>query len=374
MRVSRRRFIKGCAASLLAFHQIKRQAFAQAVGESGLKDLYKDDFLVGTMIPAESFMREDKTFTALLTREFNSIATDNIFKWDHIHPTEIHWNWAYADSFIEFGEAHNVHTLGHTLLWHAQLPMGLFVDRPDKPINRDSLLKKIETHITTIVDRYKGRMNAWDVVNEAVDEGKGWVQSPWFRTIGPDYMEYAFNYAREADPKATLIYNDFNMWLPEKRDFVVNLLKEYKKKNVPIDVIGMQGHFGLTYPDLSELEKSIEAYAAQGMRIHFTELEVDVLPPVPPGEYPDYVPELDPYKDSLPDKVGDQLSRRYEEIFKMFLRHRDKIDRVTFWGTSDDESWKNDFPINGRTNYPLLFDRRRQPKKAYEAVVTLKAK
>lgn len=378
MRFSRRQLLITSAAGLASLPLLKTRALARALEETGLKDVFKKDFLIGTAIAAATFKNNDVEKLNLIAREFNSITAENEMKWERVRPELDTWDWRIADQFVKFGQDNNMHILGHVLVWHSQVPAAVFTDADGKPLDRKALLKRMENHISTLVGRYKGRINAWDAVNEAIDEDKGWRKSKWLEIIGPDFLEKAFHYAHDVDPEAQLLYNDYNMHNPGKREFLVNAIKEYKKKGVPIHGVGMQGHVGLGYPDLAEFEKSIIAYAKQGMRVHITELDVDVLPiawehtGAEISTLYEARDELNPYTKGLPEKVEQQLSERYVELFKLFLKHRDKIDRVTFWGTGDADSWKNDFPVRGRTNYPLLFDRQLKRKDAYHAVTSLK--
>ncbi len=369
--LSRRRFLKS-GGLLLTVGVLLRTGSVFAAAERQLRDAFQDDFLMGTMIDPVVYLREGSELAGVVAREFNSLTAGNIFKWDHIHPTEKHWNWAHADAFVEFGEKYRMHLVGHPLVWHAQLPIGLF-DNPAKPGQTPAILtEKLQQHITRIVDRYRGRIHVWDVVNEAIAEDGNWYDNHWYQKLGPGYIASSFRWAREADPAAKLLYNDFNLWDERKRNKTVEMIKFFKSEGVPIDGIGIQGHMGLNYPDLKELENSIEAFSREGLEVHISELEVDVLPTVPIGEFPQYRSELDPYKDGLPKEVDQKLAQRYKDIFSSLIKYRDNIQRVTLWGVSDDRSWKNDFPVPGRTNYPLLFDRNRQPKRAYDAVIKLK--
>lgn len=374
---SRRQFLLS-SASLAALANLKACAIHKAAQATGLKDYYKDDFLVGTAISNQTLETQNRTLLDLISREFNAITAENTMKAGLIQPREGEWRWELPDRFVQFGVENNMTLVGHVLVWHSQTPEDLFVEPSGERVSRERLLGKMQDHIQTVMNRYKGQIAIWDVVNESINEDKGWRKSPWYEIIGPEFQERAFQLAHEADPSAQLLYNDYNMHNPGKRDFLVNLIKDYKRRGVPIHGVGLQSHVGLDYPDLNEFEKSIEAYAAQGMRIHLTELEVDVLPVAwehTGAEISDdfeYSDELNPYADGFPPDMEDKLTDRYVELFKLFLKHRDKIDRVTFWGTHDGESWKNDFPVVGRTNYPLLFDRQLQPKPAYYAVKNLK--
>jgi len=378
MTITRRQFVLQSAATVAALSTLKMRALAEAINETGLKDLYKNDFYFGTAIGASKIKASDPGFMGLVAREFSSATMENDMKWERIHPEEAVWRWDLADKFVEFAEKNNMYTVGHVLVWHSQVPQWVFEHASGKPISQKALLARMQDHIGTLAGRYKERIHAWDVVNEAVDEGKGWRKSPWFNILGEGFMDSAFQFAHEAAPKAHLIYNDYNMHNPEKRQFVVDYIRKAKKRGVPIQGVGLQGHVGLSYPNIKEFEASIEAYAAEGMRVHITEFDMDVLPVAWEHMGAEistnfaYSEQLNPYVNGLPEKVERQLNERYVEYFKLFLKHRDKIERVTMWGTGDSESWKNDFPVKGRTNYPLLFDRDYKRKSCYHAIADLK--
>lgn len=352
------------------------RAFSEAIAEVGLKDHFRGDFKIGTAIGTHLIQDMPPRYEALLRREFNSVTMENAMKWEEIRPRSRKWQWDAPDKFVNFAGDAGMYVVGHVLVWHSQVPDWVFKNVFGRPASRKALLNDMNNHIEQLVGRYKGRVHAWDVVNEAVDDGD-WRKSQWYNIIGPDFMEHAFHFAHDVDPKAHLLYNDYSMSDPKKRAFVVDFLRRYKKQGVPIHGVGMQGHIGLDYPDLEEFEKSIIAYAAEGMRVHITELDIDVLPAA--GEHMGaeistefkYSDELNPYADGLPKNVERQLADRYAELFKMLIKHKDKIERVTFWGTGDGESWKNDWPVKGRTNYPLLFDRQYDKKLAYHRIVSL---
>lgn len=376
MPISRRRFTS-LAAAVTAM-TIRSGAVHAAARESGLKDAFKGDFLIGTAINRRTLEGDDPTQRNLIAREFNSITAENSMKWMEIHPEEGRWNWAPADQFVDFGTEHGMRIVGHTLVWHSQMPRSVFLDESGNPVSRERLAARMENHIATVVGRYRNRIGIWDVVNEAIDEDeKGWRQTQWFKILGPTYMERAFQLAHDADPKAHLIYNDYNEHNPGRRAFLVERIRDYKRRGIPIHGVGFQGHIGLDYPDLREYEASIEAIAAQGLKVHVTELEVDVLPR--PSAFTGaeisavekYADKLNPYVDGLPKEVEQEQIDRYKRFFELLLKHRDKIERVTFWGMHDGESWKNNFPVRGRTNYPLLFDRKLNKKPVYDAVAAL---
>lgn len=373
--ISRRDFIGKTSLTVAGLALLKSRALASALESAGLKDLYKDDFLIGAAVGAYTLSRNDTQLLDIVKHDFNSITAENAFKWQPINPSEGKWNFEMPDRFVEFAKENNIYLQGHNLVWHSQVPRSIFVDESGKQVTREVLLKRMENHITTLVGRYKGRIPGWDVVNEAITP-EGWRKSQWYNIIGPDFMERAFQLAHETDPKAHLVYNDYNMDDKQKREFVVNVIRDYKKRGVPINGIGMQAHIHLDSPPISEMEASIEAFGAEGMQVDLTELDVDVLPSrtrsANISDTEAYQKELNPYTDGLPKEVDDKLTKRYEDLFKMLLKHHDIVGRVTFWGVSDDLSWKNNFPVRGRTNYPLLFDRQRQPKNCYKAIAALK--
>ncbi|MCL4125804.1 UNVERIFIED_CONTAM: hypothetical protein GTU68_021404 [Idotea baltica] len=246
---------------------------------------------------------------------------------------------------------------GHTLVWHSQLSS--FINDITDSTEMSNALK---THIEAVAGRYKGKTYSWDVVNEAVEWNGELRESVFLKAMGEDYLSFAFKTAAAVDPNADLYYNDYSMADTQKRDGVIKMIKKIQANGAKIDGIGMQAHWSLDYPSLQEIEKSIEQYAALGLKIAITELDIDVLP------HPDGISDVD----GLPDDIAEKQAKRYADIFALFLKHKDKIDRITFWGVNDGNSWKNNFPVNGRTNYPLLFDRENQKKKAYEAIIALK--
>ena len=370
--LTRRHLLAGSAAAL-AMAQCR--AIRTATSETGLRDVFP--FKLGTAIPTRLMRAGDPQYLDLVGREFSAVTLENAMKWEEIHPEPDTWNFEVADAFVQFAEKHQQYAVGHVLVWHSQVPEAVFKNESGALISRAELLTRMESHIDTLAGRYAGRISAWDVVNEAVDESRGLRLSPWLRGIGEDYLAFAFKFARAADTKAALIYNDYNMHDPQKRAFVVDMVEDLQRRRAAPDAIGMQGHVGLDYTDIKEFEASIKAFKKLGLRVHITEFDVDVLPVA--WEFMgaeistnfEYSDQLNPYADGLPDEVQQRLTERYVEWFKLFLKYRDVIDRVTLWGTSDAESWKNDFPVRGRTNYPLLFDRNYAPKPAYKALLAL---
>lgn len=345
--------------------------------EITLKEAFSDAFLMGTALNGRQIFGMDASGQELALREFNAVTAENVMKWEVIHPEPGVYNFEAADAMIDLAEENEMFIVGHTLVWHSQVPDWVFYDEEGERLTRDALLERMKDHIDTVVGRYKGRVQGWDVVNEAILDDGSMRETMWYEIIGEDYIVKAFEYTHEADPDAELYYNDYSLEIPAKRDGTVRLIEYLQENGAPITGVGTQGHFSLDFPTLDNIEKTIVDFAALGVDVMVTELEIDVLPPA--FEYSgadvdmtaELRDELNPYADGLPDAVQNQLTDRYRDIFEMYLKHQDKLTRVTFWGVTDGDSWKNNWPVPGRTNYPLLFDRNGEPKPAYHAIVDL---
>ncbi len=348
-------------------------SFAQKAPVS-LKSVYQEDFLIGTALGTEHILEKNEKANTLIKREFNAITPENIMKSQIIHPTPNRYDFTLADKYVECGQKNQMYIVGHTLVWHSQLPPFVF-----KMKNTDSVRIFMTEHINTVAGRYAGKINSWDVVNEALNEDGTLRKSVFLNTLGEGYIKEAFDLAAQADPKAALYYNDYNIEQPAKRKGAIELIKKLQASGTKIDGVGIQGHWSIKTLNLKDIEESIIEFSKLGIKIAFTELDLTVLPNPWDLRGADVnqrfaeSPEMNPYKDSLPDSVQTALADRYTDLFKLFLKHRDKISRITFWGVDDSHSWLNGFPIRNRTNYPLLFDRALEPKKAYQAVLNVKA-
>ncbi|WP_111309395.1 endo-1,4-beta-xylanase [Confluentibacter sediminis] len=338
-----------------------------------LRNVYEDAFYIGTAINKFQIDESDSVMAGIVGREFSSITAENEMKSMQIHPTKDSFNYEYPDKFVALGEKYNMFIHGHTLVWHSQLSSWI---RSIK--DSTEMAEALKNHIQTIVGRYKGRVNSWDVVNEALNEDGTLRQSVFLNTMGEDYLALAFKWTSETDPKADLYYNDYNMANAEKRKGAIKMVKNIIDKGIKVDGIGMQGHWHLNTPSLEDIEQSILDYSALGVKVAITELDISVLPNPDELVGADIAQNfqnsevMNPYTKGLPDSIQVKLANRYKDIFKIFLKHKDKISRVTFWGVSDGQSWLNGFPVRGRTNYPLLFDRQLKPKSAYDSIIALK--
>ena len=339
-----------------------------------LKDTFRDAFVVGAAINADQITGKDARGDAIILQQFNSISPENVMKWEVIHPRPDAYDFTLADKYVEFGLKNHMFIVGHNLCWHNQTPSWVFKDEKGNPITREELLQRLHDHIQTVVGRYKGKIDSWDVVNEALNEDGTLRQSPWMKIIGEDYIIKAFQYAHEADPNVQLNYNDYNLETPAKRKGAIALVKKLQAAGVPIAVVGDQAHLHLDHPSAEAEESTVVELAAAGVKVAITELDIDVLPSAW-GHTADVSlniqqdAKLNPYPKGLPDSVEKALAKEYADLFAVYWKHRDVINRVTFWGVTDGDSWLNDWPVKGRASYPLLFDRDGKPKPAFESVL-----
>lgn len=366
------RLVAGAALVATACGHSQRAAVAPA---ATLKGAFRDAFRVGAAVNENQFSERDARAIALIKAQFNTITPENALKWESVHPRPGTYDFSAPDRYVAFGEKNGMFVIGHTLVWHSQTPRWVFQDANGKPVSRDTLLARMRDHIHTVVGRYKGRIKGWDVVNEALNEDGTLRRSPWLTIIGDDYIAKAFQFAHEADPAAELYYNDYSVENAAKRNGAVRLIAGLKAQGVPVAAIGLQGHDKMDWPTPAQQESTIVALARLGVKVNITELDVDVLPPAiqtrtaDVGQRAELDPRTNPYTGGLPDAMQQALAARYAALFTVFVKHQDVIDRVTFWGVGDGDSWLNNWPVRGRVSYPLLFDRQDNPKPAFEAVV-----
>jgi endo-1,4-beta-xylanase len=344
-----------------------------------LREVFGNDFRMGAALSWDQISGREPDGLALVEKHFNTITPENILKWEVVHPEPGRYDFEAADRYVTFGEKHSMFIVGHCLVWFHQTPGWVFQDDSGKPLGREPLLGRMKDHIFTVMGRYKGRIHAWDVVNEATTAEGGFRKSKWLEIIGEDYVQRAFEYARQADPAAQLYYNDYDVEKPAKCEGVIRLIRSLQSKGIRVDGIGTQGHWFLDYPSREEIETSFVNLSQLGVKLMVTELDVGVLPFFPVDAPMVELTSFDlatqkkhnPYPDGLPEAVQATLARRYAEIFSLFHKHRDKINRVTFWAVHDGQSWRSYLPIRGRADYPMLFDRQFKPKPAFWAVVEM---
>jgi len=353
--------------------------------ESFLKDAYEDIFLIGAAVNEAIVSGDDAEARQIVIEHFNTITAENVLKAEPLKPEPGVYDFTAADQFVEFGEEHDLFIVGHTLVWHNQTPDWFFHDEDGEPNTPEAQIEQMRSHIEEVAGRYAGRIDAWDVVNEVIAEDGSYRPTTWVNSFGDgdEMVKNAFRLADEYAPDAALYYNDFNAWRPEKRDGIMRLVRMLQEEDIRIDGVGIQGHWGLNYPKNEYIEAAIDSFSTLGVKVMVTELDIDVLPLTREGQIigtaftdsqfqlEEFQKYLNPYTDGLPDDVQQQLTDRYEEIFQIFYDNRDKVDRITLWGVHDEMSWKNDYNVPGRTNYPLLFDRDYQPKPAVDAILRI---
>ena len=342
-----------------------------------LKDALKGKFFIGAALNTNQIWEKDTADVDIIKRHFSAIVPENCMKSMYLQPNEGEFFFDDADKFVEFGERNGMWITGHCLIWHSQLPAWFCVDENGENVSPEVLKERMKNHIHTIVGRYKGRIHGWDVVNEAILDDGSYRQSKFYEILGEEFIPLAFQYAHEADPNAELYYNDYNEWHVDKRESIVKLIHSLKERGIRIDAIGMQGHIGMENPSLSEYEAAILAYTNAGVNVMVTEFDLSILPAARRetgaeiSTNIDYEQQLNPYTEGVPEEAMLAWTNRMLDFFKLFLKYEDKFTRVTMWGVSDGGSWKNNFPVRGRTDYPLLFDRNHQPKPIVEKIIKL---
>ena len=365
--------IKYKCTSLVIITSLSLLSCGYSQKSASLKESFKKDFLIGTALNAKQIEEKEPNAAVLVPQQFNCITPENIMKAEVIHPQWDRYNFDLADKIVEYGKKYNIKVNGHTLIWHSQLPV--FARSIQGP---DSFKLFFTNHINTVAGRYSGKVFSWDVVNEALNEDGSMRKSIFLDKLGDDFITDAFRLTQAASPNTELYYNDYNNEQPTKRAGCIALIKKVQAAGVRIDGVGIQGHWRAYNIPLKDIEESIIEYAKLGIKVMFTELDLGVLPNPWDGDAADvsmkatYSAKMNPFANGLPDSMQIKLTKGYEDLFRLFLKHKDKISRVTFWGVNDGQSWLNGWPIEGRTNYPLLFDRNFKPKPAFDAVIALK--
>lgn len=335
-----------------------------AEGKKGLKDFYKDFFTVGVAVSPGALKTDE---AVLITTQFNSLTPENAMKMGPIHPKENEYNWRGADSIAAFAKRNNMKLRGHTLCWHSQAPGWLFKDAAGKQVSKEVLLQRLKEHITTVVTRYKDVIYAWDVVNEVISDNPAefYRNSLFYQICGDEFIAKAFQWAHEADPKALLFYNDYNEISPVKRGKIIKIVKELQAKGVPIHGVGLQGHWAINEPGREQLEKTLEDFSKLGLTLQITELDISVYPKEHNARQRSAADTDTTFSTEKEQKQIDV----YKMCFELFRKYRQHISSVTFWNISDRSSWLDNFPVRGRKDYPLLFDKELKPKQAYYEVI-----
>ncbi|MEJ8305279.1 endo-1,4-beta-xylanase [Saccharibacillus sacchari] len=318
---------------------------------------YEGIFHIGAAVSTRTIRREGE----FIASHYNSLTAENQMKFEEIHPEESSYDFDAADEIMKFAEKNGMAVRGHALVWHNQTPDWVFEEADGTPASRERVLERLHSHAHAVMSRYRGRIHAWDVVNEAIEEKtEAYLrETKWLTTVGEDYLEQAFRIAHAADPSAQLFYNDYNETDPIKRDKIYRLVRSLLEVGAPVHGMGMQGHWNLHGPSIDEIREAIERYASLGVRLHITELDVSAF------DFEDRRSDLL----APTDEMQEMLTQRYDDIFRLFREYRNFIDSVTFWGAADNHTWLDGFPVRGRLNWPLPFDRELKPKPAFWRIV-----
>lgn len=316
-----------------------------------------------------------------ISKNFNWVVAENCMKCEVVHPEENRYDFTLADQFVDKAKAANLKVLGHCLIWHSQCARWFHFDNEGKLVSPEVLKARMKEHITTVVQHFKGRVDAWDVVNEAFEDDGSFRNSLFYQILGEEFIPLAFQYAHEADSTVELYYNDFSMLKPEKIEGVCNFFRPWVEKGLPITAIGMQGHIILedgTEEIVNGYDHAIKCVEQLGLKIGFSELDLSILPN-PFGfsganisDKFSYRPEMDPFREGLTPEMSEAFDNFWLSFYKMLLNHKESIDRVNFWCLNDANSWRNDFPIRGRMDYATLYDRNSQPKPIINKLIKLR--
>lgn len=353
-------------------------ASVQTMAQKTLGEATKGKFLFGVAVNSWQVNGVNPVETELIAREFSAVVGENCMKPQPIHPEENRFNWEDADKLVAFAEKNKQVVTGHCLIWHSQIGKWMFVDDQGKDVSPEVLKERMHQHIAAVVGRYKGRVKGWDVVNEAFEDNGSYRNSKFFQILGKDFIKYAFQFAHEADPDAELYYNDYNVENPAKCDAIVQLVKELKAGGYRIDAVGSQAHMHMNSPTLDATETSFKKLKAAGVKILITEWDISILPsPFDGAEISknfSYSEKMDPYREAVPDSVQQKWNKRMLDMFGLFLKYNDVVARVTIWGLTDNTTWLNNFPIRGRKDYPVLFDRNNQRKSIVDEMIKMAEK
>jgi endo-1,4-beta-xylanase len=354
-----------CTAILFEQCHSSKKTQKEVVGEQkGLKDYFS--IPIGAAVMPYNLSGDEAQF---LLQQFSSVTPENSMKMAPIHPEENRYNWGNADSIVAFVQRHGLRMRGHCLCWHNQVPRWMFVDADGKPVSKEVLLQRLHDHITTVVSRYKGKIYAWDVVNEAIsDRPDEYLRnSPWLQICGEEYIAKAFQWAHEADPNALLFYNDYNEISASKREKIYRLVKNLKDAGVPISGLGLQGHWAVNEPSREQLDSTIKKFSDLGVKLQITEMDISVYP----KEHNARERKPEDADTTFSTSREQKQLEVYKTCFEVFKKYKDKISAITFWNISDRHSWLDNFPVQGRKDYPLLFDKNLKPKKVYGEVIKL---
>lgn len=382
LKVLRKPLLSGLAVALLLPSGMVGAASVtdpvSALDVAELDERYEKSFTIGAAVETSQLEGKDGE---MLKKHYNSLVAENIMKPINIQPEEGKFNFKEADKIVKFAKENDMDLRFHTLIWHSQVPEWFFLDKEGKKMvdetdpkqrekNKKLLLKRVETHVKTIVKRYKNDVDSWDVVNEVIDEyapnDKGLRESPWYQITGTDYIAVAFETARRFAGKDVKLYiNDYNTEVEPKRTHLYNLVKELLAQGVPIDGVGHQGHIQLGWPSLQETRDSINMFASLGLDNQITELDVSLYGWPPRPAFKSY--------EEIPDEVFQAQAERYDALFKLYEELDDKISNVTFWGITDNHTWLDDraeeYNDGVGKDAPFVFDPYYNVKPAYWAII-----
>lgn len=323
-----------------------------------LKEKYNDYFNVGVALSKQTLAYYDES----ILKNFNLVVAENEMKWESIQPSEGVFVFSNADKLIAKAGDLDMQVRGHTLIWHSQTPSWAFAG------SYEDAEARMLAHVTKVVTKYKDNISEWDVANEVLSDGDAnelfRQDSGWYRACGSnddkfvEFLAKAYKKVHEIAPDAILFYNDYNLNFPTKRAKAVKLVQKLLAAGAPINAVGMQAHYDIHGLKMTDVENSIIAFKDAGMKVSLTELDLSVYP----GDYSGA-----PYTE-LSAELDAKQADVYGELFALCRKHKDTVLGVTTWGVADDATWKDNFPVKNRKDFPLLFNVSAQPKSAFQKI------
>jgi endo-1,4-beta-xylanase len=379
MKITLRRFLLLSCCFFVVASSLARggDGPARREGSTSLQAKFASWFVVGVALGGQLPDDYSADERKLIVDQFGGVTPENCMKMTHLQPREWEFHFEQADALVAFAQQRKLQVCGHTLVWakDERTPAWVFLDG-DKPASRELVLRRMQAHIKTVVGRYRGKVASWDVVNEVLDDSEPYLRaSSWTKLVGPEFVARAFEWAHEADPDALLVYNDYNVELPKKREKLLRLLQELRAKNVPLSAVGIQGHWEVDRIPLNDIADLLTAMNKLGLKVMVSELDLGVVPRgvwwADGGKNREAIAKTNPLAGGCPPELLERQARQYAELFELFRARADSITRVTFWDLHDGRSWLNNFPWK-HAEYPLLFDRKGKPKPAFDAVMGVK--
>jgi len=325
-----------------------------------MKEVYKDYFKIASAVEPRDLVH----YKDLVLSQFNELTTENRMKPGNIHPREDIFCWTGTDKIVEFAQEHHLSVRGHGLVYEKVLPPWIYKNEDGSRATKERVMQRLETHIKTIVSRYKGKIQSYDVVNELFGH-EGWDTRELTRLCGIGFVPQVYKWAHEADPDAILILNDNYHDIPEKRQYIFEWVKKWLDEGAPIHGIGFQDHLYID-TSLDAVEETFKLFSSiPNFKIYITELDINAY------AFEDF---KNRYPDYMIDEVMELVAKKYAALFDIYRKYADHIETVGFWNVCNQRTWLDEYYVAGRKHYPLPFDYDGAPTEAFYRIIDLDKK